>query len=415
MKTNLFLSILFLAQSFASTSVFSQAPNLGANSGFALFTASGRVDILDSSTIWGKVGNNVGAYSKDTASIIHGTVHNADAISSQAATDVATAYSYLFNLTCGKTIAGTTRLGTLRTVLGPDTVFCLGGAQTLDGDLTLDAKNDPDAIFIIQIDAALSTNTSSRVLLINAASACNVYWQVNGAVSLGVGSAFKGTIVANGAISLLDGATLDGRALSKTGAISISNNIVTGCDSNGAALPVLMLSFSVKKSGIRAEINWQTATETNNHFFTIQRSKDGVDLDDIATIKGAGTSSEINSYTAFDNEPYKQLSYYRIKQTDFDGKTSYTDFVSFNLKSEFHFQVFPNPFGNSTTFQISNETQTADCELILINSIGKEVLKTTISKPLTLIQTELYLPGIYTYYIKGAGGILHSGIIILER
>lgn len=415
MKKNLLLILLLFVQSLTCTSVFCQVPNLGATSGFAVFTATGRVDILDSSTIWGKVGNHVGAYSKDSGSIIYGTVHNADAISSQAATDVATAYSYLFNLTCGRTIAGTTHLGTLRTVLGPDTVFCLGGAQTLDGDLTLDAKNDPDAIFIIQIDAALSTNTSSRVLLINDASASNVYWQINGAVSLGIGSVFKGTIVANGAISLLDGAKLDGRALSKAGAISISNNIVTGFDSNGAALPVVMLSFSVKKSGISAEINWQTATETNNNYFTIQRSKDGSNMEDIAIINGAGSSSEIKSYVTFDNKPYDGLSYYRIKQTDFDGKTSYTDFVSFSLKSEINFKVFPNPFGNSTTFQINKESQSIDCELILINSIGKEVLKIAITKPLTLIQTESYSPGIYTYYIKSFGGILHSGIIILER
>jgi hypothetical protein len=97
----------------------------------------------------------------------------------------------------------------------------------LNATLTLDGGGDPDAMFIFKIDGALATNALSQISLIHSASACNVYWQVNGQVDLGQSSDFRGTIVANGAINLLSGAVLQGRALSKAGAISLYNNTVT--------------------------------------------------------------------------------------------------------------------------------------------------------------------------------------------
>jgi hypothetical protein len=93
--------------------------------------------------------------------------------------------------------------------------------------LILDAECDPNAIFIFKIDGAFSSTTLSNVILINAASACNIYWQINGAVSLGEGSVFRGNILANGAISLLEGSSLYGRGLSRAGAIDMHNNIAT--------------------------------------------------------------------------------------------------------------------------------------------------------------------------------------------
>jgi hypothetical protein len=97
----------------------------------------------------------------------------------------------------------------------------------LNATLTLDAGGDSNALFIFKIDGAFATNASSKIVLINKASVCNVYWQVNGQVDLGPGSDFQGTIVANGAINLLAGAVLHGRALTKAGAISLNNTVIT--------------------------------------------------------------------------------------------------------------------------------------------------------------------------------------------
>src|ERR1019366_7546166 len=132
------------------------------------------------------------------------------------------AYSYLFGLTCDSVIGVT--LGNNQ-VLRPN-VYCIGAATTLNADLILDAQGDPNALFIFKIDGALSTSTFSSVTLINSASLCNVYWQINGAFALGDSSVFRGTIVANGQIELLEGSTLLGRGLSRAGAILLHNNLV---------------------------------------------------------------------------------------------------------------------------------------------------------------------------------------------
>ena len=200
----------------------SQAPDLGAASPFAMFTAAGAFSNDGNTVVTGDIGTNVGAFTGFPPGIVIGSIHVADIISAQAAIDVATAYSDLFGITCGL-VLGTTLGG--GQVLTPN-VYCLGAASVLNGDLILDGQCDPDALFIFQIDGALSTAVNSTVTLTNGASLCNIYWQVNGAVSLGEGSVFKGTIVAGGAITLLEAASLDGRGLTTAGAIEMHNNVV---------------------------------------------------------------------------------------------------------------------------------------------------------------------------------------------
>jgi hypothetical protein len=106
-------------------------------------------------------------------------------------------------------------------------VYCLGAASTVNGELILDGQGNPNSLFIFKIDGALATTANSQITLTNSASICNVYWQVNGQVELGTNSVFRGTLLVNGAVNLLNGATLYGRALSQAGAISLQTNNVT--------------------------------------------------------------------------------------------------------------------------------------------------------------------------------------------
>jgi len=203
---------------------FAQAPALGSTSGFALFTSDGAFSNVGNATVvTGNVGNHVGQFTAFTPGTLIGQKHVADEVSTIAAIDVATAYSDLFSLTCGEVID--TLLGTNQ-VLYPK-VYCIGKASTLKGDLILDAQGDQNAVFVFKINGALSTATFSNVVLRNSASLNNVYWQIGGAFSLGDSSVFRGTIIADGALNLLEGSTLLGRGLSKAGAISLHNNVVT--------------------------------------------------------------------------------------------------------------------------------------------------------------------------------------------
>ncbi len=202
---------------------FGQVPDLGVASSFALFTAAGAFSNEGATIVTGDIGTNAGAFTGFPPGIVIGETHVADDVSAQAAADVAVAYSYLDGLTCGEVLG--TGLGEGQ-ILTPN-IYCLGAASTINGELILDAQGDPGAVFIFQIDGALSTTTLSTITLINGASLCNVYFQVNGAVELGVSSVFQGNILATGAISLLDDATLLGSALSTAGAIALHNNTVT--------------------------------------------------------------------------------------------------------------------------------------------------------------------------------------------
>ena len=206
---------------------FGQAPNLGTAGNFAVFTAAGAFNCTGASVVTGDVGTAEGAFNAFPPGTLNGVKHVLDPISTQASVDVKVAYSDLFARTCGAVIGTTLGNGQ---VLSPN-VYCLGAASTLNGDLILDGEGDPNALFIFKIDGALSTNANSNVILTNGASSCNVYWQINGALGQGAGfginSTFRGTIVANGAISFSSGAKLYGRALSQAGAISLSDNVIT--------------------------------------------------------------------------------------------------------------------------------------------------------------------------------------------
>jgi len=224
MKKQLFLALItgiLLLMPFMN---FGQAPPLGTTAGFALFSASGAFNEQGSaSTVTGDVGTNVGAFNLFPPGTLIGQKHVADATSAQAAIDVAAAYNSLLGRTCGSTHG--VGLGGGET-LGPN-VYCLTAASTLTGNLNLDGSGDPNAIFIFKINGAFATAAGSTVTLNNSASLCNVFWQVNGEVDLGSGSVFNGTIVANGAINLLAGATLHGRGLTQAGAVNLNNNTVT--------------------------------------------------------------------------------------------------------------------------------------------------------------------------------------------
>ncbi len=215
MKIKLYLIITVLCLLF-SKSNYAQVPNLGAASSYALFTAVGAFTNTGTSGILGDVGTNAGAYTGSPTVV--GQIHVEDSISNLVATDLNTAYTNMSGLTCA-TVLGIT-LGSNQTLT--PSIYCLGAAGTLTGNLTLDGQGNPNSIFIFKVDGAFATATLSNVLLINAANLRNVYWQINGAFTLGDGSVFRGNILVNGAITLNNNSTFYGRALSKTGAIIIN-------------------------------------------------------------------------------------------------------------------------------------------------------------------------------------------------
>ena len=134
MRNLLSEALTIIALLLAPLLTFGQAPNLGAASSFAVFTAAGQFSNTGATQIKGDIGTNVGAFSGFPPGIVVGSIHVVDAVSAEAATDVATAYGELSSLICGAVI-GTT-LGNVQ-ILTPN-IYCLGAASTLNGELILD-------------------------------------------------------------------------------------------------------------------------------------------------------------------------------------------------------------------------------------------------------------------------------------
>lgn len=105
-------------------------------------------------------------------------------------------------------------------------------------------------------------------------------------------------------------------------------------DQTNAPLPIELLYFDALAIGAQVALNWATATEQNNDFFTVERSADGLIWEEVLVMNGAGTSIHKIDYSAVDSRPLSGLSYYRLKQTDYDGQFSYSTISSVFMNSE---------------------------------------------------------------------------------
>ncbi len=162
-------------------------------------------------------------------------------------------------------------------------------------------------------------------------------------------------------------------------------------------LPVELLFFNVKCNNKKGHLNWATANEINNNYFTIERSKDAINWKIIETVDGAGNSEQTMNYSFIDTESLTGTSYYRLKQTDFDGNFEYSNIIVLACKENSSIiNIYPNP--NNGKVIIDGVKQNA--VLMVFNSIGAKIIEQNISSGKTEIYLSKLANGIYFFQVN---------------
>ena len=173
-------------------------------------------------TVVGNVGVSPGSAATGfpPATVTGGAIHVADGPAVSAQADLSTAYIDA----AGRSVAPVTVAGDLSGQTLPPGLYKSTSSLGIAGVLTLDGQGNANSVFIFQVASSLTTGTGSRVVLIGNANPANIIWQVGSSATLGTYSTFNGTILAYASVTLTTGATLNGRALAETGAVTMDSN-----------------------------------------------------------------------------------------------------------------------------------------------------------------------------------------------
>jgi fibronectin-binding autotransporter adhesin len=164
------------------------------------------------------------------------------------------------------------------------------------------------------------------------------------------------------------------------------------------ALPVEFISFEGRKAPYAIMLNWATALEINNDYFSVERSADGRTFESIGIIKGAGNSLVTNEYEFTDAEPFIGINYYRLKQMDFDGRYEYSDVINIEYVRENDNStqpvLYPNPAKQELTIIDGEGIAT------VYNQLGQPVLSFTIQNAIFTQDISRLLNGQYVLKIE---------------
>jgi len=229
-----------------SVCLMAQTPvTLGTSGNFSVLAGS-TVTNTGPTIVTGNVGVSAGSAVTGfpPGIVVGGAIHAADAVAAAAQNDLTTAYldaagRPFVTFNAGGDIGGQTIL--------PGVYRSISSTLGITGIVTLNGNGNPNAVFIFQIPSALTTAAgNSFVNLIGGAQASNVFWQVGSSATLGTGTVFNGTILAQASVTLTTAAVLNGRALARVGAVTLDTNAVT--NPGPAGVPPATLSVACPAS-----------------------------------------------------------------------------------------------------------------------------------------------------------------------
>ena len=166
-----------------------------------------------------------------------------------------------------------------------------------------------------------------------------------------------------------NGGTLTDPQVNRTGLTDadLTNTFFFGFSSS-TPLPITLLYFKAYPVDDDVKLEWATTSETNNDHFTILRSTSTTSWDIVSQVPGAGSVSTISTYGALDDKPYTGISYYRIRQTDLDGRFTYSPIVSVHMGQFASILIYPNP---STDMLFISTPDSSKLDFQLTNNAGQ--------------------------------------------
>ncbi|MBI5764731.1 MAG: DUF3494 domain-containing protein [Planctomycetes bacterium] len=207
-----------------------QAPvDLRSAAGFAVLAGSAVSNNAGATIINGDLGVSPSATVNGfPPGVVNGTIHAANPTAAQAQLDLTTAFlDAQGRSTDSQTLPGNLGGLTFAPGLYTNSTSVLISGSGPGNNVTLDAQGNANAVFIFQMGSTLTTGPGSQVILSGDAKAANVYWQIGTSATLDTTSIFKGNMLALTSITLKTGATLDGRALARNGAVTLDSNTIT--------------------------------------------------------------------------------------------------------------------------------------------------------------------------------------------
>jgi hypothetical protein len=210
----------------ASAAAYETSVGLGTAAPYSALAGS-TVTNTGTSVLNGNVGVSPGsAVTGFPPGITGGVINAANAAAAGAQSDLTIAY----NDAAGRTPTGTSLGSSLVGGSYQPGVYNAASSLGVSGAVTLDGQGNPNSVFIFQVGAALTTATSTSIVLIGNAQACNVFWQVGTSATLGTSNAFVGTVMALTSVTANTGTTIQGRALARNGAVTLDTNTFTSAN-----------------------------------------------------------------------------------------------------------------------------------------------------------------------------------------
>lgn len=141
-------------------------------------------------------------------------------------------------------------------------------------------------------------------------------------------------------------------------------------------LPIELIYFNASCNNENVILFWTTASETNNDYFSVERSNNAVDWENVIDVNGAGNSNQLLNYQAWDNEPLNVVSYYRLKQTDFDGSYAYSEIVTADCNNNLSENSIMNTSQNSEMLFIEYYSMDEQLINICLYNVQGQLVKT---------------------------------------